>query len=64
MAHVVITGGSRGIGAEAVREFRRRGDRVTFLYARSGEAAAALARASSMGCFQCQKTSLSRPRVS
>lgn len=29
---VVITGGSRGIGAEAVRQFAARGDRVYFLY--------------------------------
>ncbi len=32
MATVVITGGSRGIGAEAVRQFAARGDRVYFLY--------------------------------
>ena len=32
MATVVITGGSRGIGAEAVRQFAARGDTVYFLY--------------------------------
>ena len=32
MATVVITGGSRGIGAEAVRQFSARGDKVYFLY--------------------------------
>lgn len=53
MAHVVITGGSRGIGAEAVRTFRRRGDRVTFLYARSAEAAAALAAETGAEAIQC-----------
>ena len=53
MAHVVITGGSRGIGAEAVRTFRRRGDRVTFLYARSVEAAEALARETGAEAIQC-----------
>ena len=53
MAHVVITGGSRGIGAEAVRTFRRRGDRVTFLYARSAEAAEALARETGAEAIQC-----------
>ena len=53
MAHVVITGGSRGIGAEAVRAFRRRGDRVTFLYARSAEAAAALARETGAEAIRC-----------
>ena len=43
MANVVITGGSRGIGAAAVRAFRRRGDRMRFLYAKSHDAAQALA---------------------
>ena len=32
MATVVITGGSRGIGAAAVRQFAARGDTVFFLY--------------------------------
>ena len=32
MATVIITGGSRGIGAEAVRQFAARGDKVYFLY--------------------------------
>ena len=32
MQNVVITGGSRGIGAAAVRLFSGRGDRVWFLY--------------------------------
>ena len=53
MAHVVITGGSRGIGAEAVRTFRRRGDRVTFLYAHSVEAAEALARETGAEAMRC-----------
>jgi len=39
MANVVITGGSRGIGAAAVRRFADRGDRVYFLYAANAEAA-------------------------
>ena len=43
MSNVVITGGSRGIGAAAVRRFAERGDRVFFLYASNEEAAAAVA---------------------
>ena len=42
MANVVITGGSRGIGAAAVKRFADRGNRVWFLYAASEEAAKAL----------------------
>ncbi len=43
MATVVITGGSRGIGAEAVRQFAARGDRVYFLYEKEHEKAIAVA---------------------
>ena len=43
MANVVITGGSRGIGAAAVELFAGRGDRVWFLYEKNHEAAAAVA---------------------
>ncbi len=44
MANVVITGGSRGIGAAAVRAFSQRGDRVWFLYEKDHAAAQAVAR--------------------
>lgn len=42
--NVVITGGSRGIGAAAVRAFCEKGDRVFFLYEKNHEAAEAVAR--------------------
>ena len=44
MQNVVITGGSRGIGAAAVRLFSGRGDRVWFLYEKNHAAAEAVAR--------------------
>ena len=43
MGNVVITGGSRGIGAAAVELFAARGDRVTFLYEKNHTAAKAVA---------------------
>ena len=44
MAHVVVTGGSRGIGAAAVARFAARGDRVWFLYEKNHAAAQAVAK--------------------
>ena len=45
MKTVVITGGSRGIGAAAVELFAARGDRVFFLYEKNHAAAQAVAEA-------------------
>ena len=56
MANVVITGGSRGIGAAAVREFCSRGDQVLFLYASSQNAALALTRETGAECIRCDVT--------
>ena len=50
MSTVLITGGSRGIGAAAVELFASRGDRVFFLYEKNHEAAAAVsAKTGAMG---------------
>ena len=48
MKTVVITGGSRGIGAAAVEAFAARGDRVYFLYEKEHEAAKAVAESVEM----------------
>ena len=53
MANVVITGGSRGIGAAAVELFARRGDRVWFLYEKNHEAAAAVAERTGAAAICC-----------
>ena len=53
MATVVITGGSRGIGAEAVRQFAARGDRVYFLYEKEHEKAEAVAKETGATAICC-----------
>ena len=42
--HIVVTGGSRGIGAATVRHLSALGHRVTFFYSSSHDAARTLAQ--------------------
>ena len=51
--NVVVTGGSRGIGAAAVARFAARGDRVYFLYEKEHAAAQAVASATGAAAICC-----------
>ena len=53
MQTVVITGGSRGIGAAAVELFAARGDRVVFLYEKNHEAANTVAEKTGAEALCC-----------
>lgn len=53
MKTVVITGGSRGIGAAAVERFAKAGDRVYFLYEKNQKAAAAVAEKTGATAIMC-----------
>ena len=53
MSTVVITGGSRGIGAAAVEAFAARGYRVYFLYEKEHEAAAAVSAKTGAAAICC-----------
>ena len=53
MSTVVITGGSRGIGAAAVALFASRGDTVYFLYEKNHEAAGEVARKTGATAICC-----------
>ena len=53
MKTVVVTGGSRGIGAAAVELFAARGDRVYFLYEKNHEAAKAVAEKTGATAICC-----------
>lgn len=56
MRTVVITGGSRGIGAAAVRRFAAAGDRVYFLYEKSVDLARQLAQETGAVGIRCDVT--------
>lgn len=51
--NVVITGGSRGIGAEGVRQFAKRGDKVYFLYEKEQGKARAVAEETGATAICC-----------
>lgn len=53
MRTVVITGGSRGIGAATVRRFAAGGDRVYFLYEKEDELARAVAQETGATPIRC-----------
>jgi len=53
MQHVLITGGSRGIGAATVRAFVRAGYAVSFFYEKNAEAAEALAAETGAAPIRC-----------
>ena len=53
MANVVITGGSRGIGAAAVELFAARGDTVYFIYEKDHAAAAAVSEKTGATAICC-----------
>lgn len=56
MKHVLITGGSRGIGAAAVRAFAQAGYRVTFFYEKCRVQAAAVAAETGADAIVCDVT--------
>ena len=57
MKTVLITGGSRGIGAEMVRQFAKNGYRVAFTYLASEEKAAALSAETGALAIRCDARS-------
>ncbi len=57
MSTVVITGGSRGIGAAAVAAFAAQGHRVYFLYEKNHEAARSVAEATGGSAICCDVAS-------
>lgn len=53
MRNVIITGGSRGIGAACVRRFAENGDKIAFLYNKSEKEARNLAKETGALAFRC-----------
>ena len=53
MRKVIVTGGSRGIGAAIVRKFAKNGDAVAFLYKNSDEKAKKLADETGATAIKC-----------
>jgi len=51
--HILITGGSRGIGAAAVGHFARLGHTVTFLYEKDHDAARAVSEETGAAAICC-----------
>ena len=58
MKNVLITGGSRGIGAECVRAFSKREYRVTFIYKNNDAAAKALSSETGAAAVRCDVSSM------
>ena len=63
MEHVLITGGSRGIGAAAVRAFVRQGAAVSFFYLRHEQQAPALAAQTGAQAICCDVADASAVRT-
>lgn len=57
MRNVLITGGSRGIGAECVRRFAENGDRVYFMYLQNESRAAELEKKYGAAAIRCDVSS-------
>lgn len=53
MRKIIVTGGSRGIGAAVVKRFAENGDRVVFFYRSNGEAAARVAESTGACAIKC-----------